>query len=182
MDVNVLVSYQVRLKPDELMLNAIRFFYSEEELLQYINNENLKLEFENDFHGKSIIESLMNLIKEYLSGKKVDFISEISKLNVKLELKTKFCTEFSQKVIQEVLKIKFGETSTYSTIGDRIGSKAYRAVGNVLRSNPIPLIVPCHRVIQKHGGLGGFMGSTDNGLPQQLKKNLLKLEGVKINL
>ncbi len=173
MDVNVLVSYQVRLKPDELVLNAIRFFYSEEELLQYINNENLKLEFENDFHGKSIIESLMNLIKEYLSGKKVDFFSEISNLNIELDLKNKFFTDFSQKVIHEVLKIKYGETSTYSEIGDGIGSKAYRAVGNVLRTNPIPLIIPCHRVISSDGSLGGFTGGLD------IKKRLLAIEGYK---
>ncbi len=176
----MLVSFREGIKPNELILEGIHFFYSEDELFRYINKRNLKIEEGNDFNGKRNIESLIKLIREYISGKEVDFLSEIAKLNIELELKNKFSTEFSQKVIQEVMKIKYGQTSSYSAIGNSIGSKAYRAVGNVLRSNPIPLIVPCHRVIQKDGGLGGFMGSTDHSLPQQLKQNLLKLEGITI--
>ena len=63
-------------------------------------------------------------------------------------------------------------------IGNKIGSKAYRAFGNACKSNPIPLIVPCHRVLKKNGELGGFMGKTDKEWETNLKKELLKLEGV----
>ncbi|KKN24283.1 hypothetical protein LCGC14_0896510 [marine sediment metagenome] len=70
-----------------------------------------------------------------------------------------------------------GEITTYSEIGNKIGSKAFRAIGNVLRGNPLPLIIPCHRVIKKNGGIGGFMGKSEQGWRQNLKKKLLEIEG-----
>jgi len=100
-------------------------------------------------------------------------------LNIELDLKNKFKTDFSQRVVQYLLKTKPGEVTTYSEIGDKIGSKGYRAVGNILRNNPLPLIIPCHRVIRKSGDIGGFGGSTGETWETNLKKNLLELEGFK---
>lgn len=73
--------------------------------------------------------------------------------------------------------VKYGEIITYSDIGNKVASKAYRAIGNVLRKNLLPLIIPCHRVIKKNGETGGFMGKMDNKWQQNLKMDLLKIEG-----
>ena len=75
--------------------------------------------------------------------------------------------------------VNYGEITTYSDIGRNIGSKAYRAIGNVMKNNPLPLIIPCHRVIKKNGDLGGFMGKMDKVWQTNLKLNLLKIEGSK---
>jgi len=71
-------------------------------------------------------------------------------------------TEFQQSVWSALQKIPYGETTTYSTIAERIGRPAaIRAVGAANGANPIPIVIPCHRVIGASGGLTGFGG----GLP-----------------
>lgn len=80
-------------------------------------------------------------------------------------------TEFQQQVWQALIDIPYGETVSYRTIAERIDRpKAVRAVGNANGRNPIPIIIPCHRVIGKDGSLTGFGG----GLP--VKSFLLDLE------
>ena len=81
-------------------------------------------------------------------------------------------TPFQELVWTVVSTIPFGQTLTYSQIAERIGSpRACRAVGTAVGKNPIPIIIPCHRVLAK-SGLGGYRG----GLP--IKKMLLALEGL----
>jgi methylated-DNA-[protein]-cysteine S-methyltransferase len=81
-------------------------------------------------------------------------------------------TEFQLRVWRELAGIPFGETRSYSQIAIAIGSpRAIRAVGAANGANPIPIVVPCHRVIGATGTLVGYGG----GLP--LKKRLLELEG-----
>lgn len=83
-------------------------------------------------------------------------------------------TPFTQKVLREVLKIGFGKRRTYSEIAKRIGHPhANRAVGSALGKNPLPLLIPCHRVGPVSGKIGGFYFGT------RLKEKLLKLEGSK---
>ena len=85
-------------------------------------------------------------------------------------------TEFQQKVWKQLQLIPFGETISYQELAERVGDrKKARAVGNANGKNPIPIIVPCHRVIAKDGSLGGFGG----GLP--IKRYLLELEGIVLN-
>ena len=80
-------------------------------------------------------------------------------------------SEFSQKVLEEVAAIPFGQTVTYGDIAEKVGSpKAARAVGRAVGANPVPLFVPCHRVVGKDGSLTGF----GSGIPT--KKALLALE------
>ena len=80
-------------------------------------------------------------------------------------------TVFQKKVWKELQKIPFGETISYQELAKRVGDiKKARAVGNANRKNPIPIIVPCHRVIQKNGELGGFGGGLE------IKRFLLDLE------
>jgi len=80
-------------------------------------------------------------------------------------------TAFQQAVWGTLLKIPAGKTMTYAEVAKAIKNpKAVRAVGSACGANPIPLLVPCHRVVASNGGLGGFGG----GLP--LKEKLLKVE------
>lgn len=92
-------------------------------------------------------------------------------------------TEFQKKVYRATLLIPHGETRTYSWIAERTGSwTASRAVGQALRKNPFLILVPCHRVVSSHGGLGGFMGKIDPDQPELvLKKLLLDLEDTYLN-
>ncbi len=92
---------------------------------------------------------------------------ELPKINYKFETKI---TDFELKVLKETEKIKYGQLITYKELAKRIHNpNAFRAVGNALGKNPLPVIIPCHRVISVNG-LGGFTG----GL--HIKKFLLKLE------
>jgi methylated-DNA-[protein]-cysteine S-methyltransferase len=79
---------------------------------------------------------------------------------------------FTRRVLRATARIPFGRLSTYREVASRAGSeRAYRAAGNALGSNPIPIVVPCHRVVHAAGGLGGYTG----GLRR--KEYLLTLEG-----
>jgi AraC family transcriptional regulator of adaptative response/methylated-DNA-[protein]-cysteine methyltransferase len=83
-------------------------------------------------------------------------------------------TPFQQKVWKELLKVPAGEVISYAELARRIKNpKAMRAVGSAMGANPVPILVPCHRVIASSGGLGGFGG----GLA--LKRQLLEAEGAK---
>ena len=80
---------------------------------------------------------------------------------------------FTRKVLQATAAIPFGAVSTYREVAEHAGSpKATRAAGNALSSNPIPIVVPCHRVLRTGGGLGGYTGGLEK------KETLLRLEGV----
>jgi methylated-DNA-[protein]-cysteine S-methyltransferase len=80
---------------------------------------------------------------------------------------------FAQGVLRATARVPFGETTTYRQVAEAAGSpRASRAAGNALGSNPIPIVVPCHRVLHSGGGLGGYTG----GLAR--KRTLLTIEGV----
>ncbi len=80
-------------------------------------------------------------------------------------------TDFQKKVWGAISSIPYGSTATYSQIAEQIGRpSAVRAVANACGKNPVPLIIPCHRVIRKNGGLGGY------GLGIDRKKRLLEHE------
>jgi methylated-DNA-[protein]-cysteine S-methyltransferase len=80
-------------------------------------------------------------------------------------------TPFEKKVWSELSKIPYGQTRSYKEIARAIGHpKAFRAVGNANGKNPLPLIIPCHRVIESNGGLGGF------GHGIKVKQQLLDFE------
>ncbi len=81
-------------------------------------------------------------------------------------------TPFQCKVLRVTLEIPLGETRTYAWVARHIGNpKAVRAVGQALRKNPYPLIIPCHRVIRSDGSLGKYAGKDDGR-----KKELIDLE------
>ena len=79
---------------------------------------------------------------------------------------------FAQGVLRATARVPFGEVTTYRQMAEAAGSpRASRAAGNALGSNPIPIVVPCHRVLHSGGGLGGYAGGLDR------KRYLLSLEG-----
>jgi methylated-DNA-[protein]-cysteine S-methyltransferase len=80
---------------------------------------------------------------------------------------------FRRRVLRAIDRIPYGQTRTYTEMARRAGNeRAVRAAGSACGSNPIPLVVPCHRVLRTGGALGGYGG----GLP--MKQSLLELEGV----
>lgn len=85
-------------------------------------------------------------------------------------------TDFMKKVWKTLEKIPYGETRSYKDIAEKINhTKAYRAVGLANNRNPIPIIIPCHRVIGADKKLVGYGGGLD------IKEKLLKLEGIEFN-
>lgn len=108
---------------------------------------------------------LEKAVADYFAGKKTDF----SKFAVSLA----DVSPFFQKVYSALRGVKYGETVTYKELAKKTGTpSAVRAVGSAMAHNPIPLIIPCHRVIQSDGGLGGF--SAGGGI--DLKKMMIDLE------
>jgi O-6-methylguanine DNA methyltransferase len=84
-------------------------------------------------------------------------------------------TEFQKSVWRQMLKISTGKTKSYGEIAAAIGNpKAVRAVGGACGANPVPVLVPCHRVLAANKKLGGFSGGLD------WKRSLLKREGIKM--
>jgi methylated-DNA-[protein]-cysteine S-methyltransferase len=80
---------------------------------------------------------------------------------------------FGREVLRATARIEFGKTGTYSSVATAAGSpRAVRAAGNALGSNPMPVVVPCHRVLRSGGALGGYTGGVER------KEYLLRLEGV----
>ena len=80
-------------------------------------------------------------------------------------------TPFAKRVYQVILNIPLGEVRTYKWVAQRAGNKnAYRAVGTILKNNPCPLIIPCHRVIKSNNISGEYALGKNN------KKRILKLE------
>ena len=179
LNIFILISFSYYKNEEILKLKEIKFFKKEKVVINYLEEKKLELIQEQKTPKHTIISNLVKLLDEFLSGKSLDLIEKIDELNIELDLNEKFPTPFSNSIIEIVTKLNRGEIITYSDIGNKIGSKAYRAIGNVLRNNPLPLIIPCHRVIKKNGDIGGFMGKTDQGWQQNLKKNLLAIEKFK---
>jgi len=89
-------------------------------------------------------------------------------------------TKFQWKVLKVTANIPLGETRTYKWVAEKIGSpKAIRAVGQALRRNPYPIIIPCHRVIKQDGSLGGYAGGLGErkakllNIEQEIRKSLI---------
>ena len=102
-------------------------------------------------------------ISDYLAGKRRRFELPLAMT----------APPFTARVLAEVEAIPFGETLSYGEVADAVGSpRAARAVGQAVGSNPLPIVIPCHRVLAAHGRLGGFGGGLD------WKRFLLRLESI----
>jgi len=123
-------------------------------------------EFPQAQFDKNLFLNLQKQIKSYFDGKNVDFNTDIPVLLNGLG-------EFSKGILTACRNVRAGQTITYNELAQKAGyPKAGRAAGNALARNPIPLIIPCHRIIRGDGKLGGF--SAPGGTI--LKKRLLQLE------
>ena len=108
-----------------------------------------------------VLKRAAKQIAEYLDGKRAAFDLPLTYTEY----------SFTKQVYDELLKIPVGQTRSYRDIADACGNpKAFRAVGSINNKNPIPIIIPCHRVVGSDGNLKGYAG----GLP--LKRYLLDLE------
>jgi methylated-DNA-[protein]-cysteine S-methyltransferase len=113
--------------------------------------------------------SLRRQLCDYAAGHLVDFHG------IRLDLVD--LTDFQRRVLSACRQIAYGTTLTYAQLAQRAKAPtAARAVGQVMARNPVPLIIPCHRVVARAGGLGGF--SAPRGLT--MKRRLLRLEGAQI--
>ena len=113
----------------------------------------------------SFFDELEQRLRRYLEGVPVSFDS--------IEIDFSDATEFRRKVWQETRGILYGQTKSYQWLAQRVGSPgAARAVGNAMAANPVPIVVPCHRVITSGGQTGGFGGGP------RLKQYLLDIERV----
>ncbi len=109
-------------------------------------------------------QNLADRLKAYFSGDKVNFPDELDLSGA---------TTFQRRVWEVTRLIPFGETRSYGWVASQIGQpKAGRAVGQALGRNPLPIVIPCHRVLDSDGGLCGFGGGLE------MKRRLLELEGV----
>ncbi len=112
--------------------------------------------------AKEYFKDTIRRFLDYFSSRQVDFPEKLDFSEA---------TTFQRKVWQATRRIPYGQTRSYGWIARQIGQAgAARAVGQALGKNPLPIIVPCHRVLSSDGKLGGFSG----GL--KIKKYLLKLE------
>lgn len=87
--------------------------------------------------------------------------------------------KFDEKIWSLMRKIPKGRVTTYKILAQQINSRAYRAVGNACRRNPYAPLVPCHRVVNSDGGIGGFSGAT-SGKQIRKKIRMLRKEGVHV--
>jgi O-6-methylguanine DNA methyltransferase len=112
--------------------------------------------------ARRVAERAREELSEYFQGKRAFF-------SVPVDLSE--APDFQKKVLAAACRIPFGEVRRYAWVARRIGHpRAVRAVGTALGRNPVPFIVPCHRVLQTGGGLGGYLFGTE------VKSRLLSLE------
>lgn len=109
-----------------------------------------------------LFKDLMERFKVYFSGHRTTFLDKIDLSGA---------THFQREVWEITRRIPYGETRSYGWVAEQIKKpRAARAVGQALGKNPLPIIVPCHRVVTSNGKLGGFSGGVE------MKRHLLSLE------
>ncbi len=115
-----------------------------------------------DIFDPAILKKAVMLLQSYFTGERISF---------DIPVDTRYYTPFQQAVWRATASIPYGETRSYGWVAKEIGNpKSMRAVGQALGANPVPVIIPCHRVLRSSGALGGF----GSGLP--MKRKLLALE------
>ena len=114
--------------------------------------------------ARGAVDDARRQLDEYFLGRRRGF---------ELDVDTRTMPPFARRVLAELARIPFGETTTYGVLAARVDApRAARAVGMVMNRNPIPIVLPCHRVVGANGSLTGYGGGLD------VKERLLRLEGV----
>jgi methylated-DNA-[protein]-cysteine S-methyltransferase len=116
-----------------------------------------------DSKSSAVLSRAVKQLDEYFAGERTEF-------DLPLELEG---TAFQKDVWLALAEIPYGKTISYAELASMVGRpSAFRAVGQANGANPIPIVLPCHRVIASGGGIGGYGGGLD------MKRRLLALEGV----
>jgi methylated-DNA-[protein]-cysteine S-methyltransferase len=109
------------------------------------------------------LDPLARQLDEYFAGRRRRF---------ELPIDWSLSRGFARRVLRATAHVPYGSATTYTEVAGRAGSPlAVRAAGNALAANPVPIVVPCHRVLRVGGGLGGYAGGLER------KRFLLELEG-----
>ena len=133
------------------------FYRSERQFVEWVKERYPEASWDEEF-----FQPLFKQLDRYFQGRRVEF-------RFPLDLRG---TEFQVKVWRKLTEIPYGEVRSYKWVAEQVGRpRAYRAVGNAVASNPIAIIIPCHRVIRSDGSIGGY------GYGIGMKKKLLQLEG-----
>ena len=110
------------------------------------------------------VDTVRRQLAEYFDGRRRAF---------DLDTDLRATAPFARRVLGELARVPYGETTTYGVLAERVGApRAARAVGTVMNRNALPIVLPCHRVVGANGSLTGYGG----GL--HVKEQLLRLEGV----
>jgi len=108
------------------------------------------------------LDEVRRELDEYFEGRRREF-------DLPLDLRV---APFNEAVLHELARVPYGRTDTYGALAAKVGRpKAARAVGTVMNRNPIPIVLPCHRIVGANGSLTGYAGGLD------VKRALLELEG-----
>jgi methylated-DNA-[protein]-cysteine S-methyltransferase len=124
-------------------------------------------------HGTRVLRSPIPIdearreLDEFFAGRRTEFALRLDLVPL---------PRFQRLVLDELSRVSYGHTETYGGLAQRIGRpRAARAVGGALNRNPLPIVLPCHRVLGADGGLVGYAGGLDR------KRALLALEGVTLS-
>ena len=116
---------------------------------------------------RSPLDEVRRELDEYFDGRRRDF-------DLPLDLRV---APFHEAVLRELARVPYGRVDTYGSLAAKVGRpRAARAVGTVMNRNPIPIVLPCHRIIGANGSLTGYAGGLD------VKRALLELEGATLPL
>lgn len=130
-------------------------------VLEFADGEPAPGEAPGDGTAARHLHALETQLAEYFAGARRDFAVPLALAG----------TDFQRRVWRQLLRVPFGETITYDELARRAGSPgASRAAGQANGSNPVAIVVPCHRVIRASGETGGYAGGADR------KRRLLELE------
>jgi methylated-DNA-[protein]-cysteine S-methyltransferase len=126
---------------------------------------------EGDYKETDLIKKAKKQLDEYFEGKR-------RKFDLPIKLKG---TEFQKAVWSALETIEYGHTISYKELATRVGNeKASRAVGTANAKNPVPIFIPCHRVVRANGNIGGYLGGYIGGI--DIKECLLNIEKNKLRL
>jgi methylated-DNA-[protein]-cysteine S-methyltransferase len=155
---------QVLVAMQSVGIVAVEIGMSERDFIEYVSAE-----FgEPVLASKDALNAVMTQLSEYFLGLRKSF---------DLPLSLRQLTQFQRDVLEATIEIESGNVSTYGEIAHQLGKgRAARAVGQALARNPIPIIIPCHRVLGSDGALHGYSG----GRGIETKRHLLQLEGAQI--
>jgi methylated-DNA-[protein]-cysteine S-methyltransferase len=142
-------------------LGVLQLVSDEKHLLE-LNWQCVHRQLSTSNHRVAILSAAADELSQFFSGARRNFSVPLQPHG----------TGFQLSVWSELQKVGWGETSTYREIAERLGKpKGFRAVGGAVGRNPIPIFIPCHRIVGANGALTGFSGGLDN------KQILLGYEG-----